>query len=61
MLHRRRVANAAKDSECDQQHRGKRRSYGGPERAVVDPVPLSLDSLHQRADELGSWLRPSSA
>jgi hypothetical protein len=61
MLHGRRVASPAKGSECDQQHRGERRSYGGPERAVMGPIPLSLDSLRQRADELGSWLRPSSA
>ena len=61
MLHGRRVASPAKGSECDQQHRGERRGYGRAERAVVEPIPLSLDSLRQQVDELGSWLRPSSA
>jgi hypothetical protein len=60
MLHGRRVAGPAEGSECDQQHRGERRSYGGPERAVMVTIPLSLDSLRQQSNELGSWLRPSS-
>jgi Ca2+/Na+ antiporter len=61
MLHGSSGASPTERSECDQQHRGERCSYGGAERAVMDLTALSLDSLRQRADESGSWLGPPGA